>query len=41
RVNDQSTAIWYGEDCGPWFYSFGFADSNGLKQCCYRRDSSN
>ncbi|RIB07204.1 hypothetical protein C2G38_2114409 [Gigaspora rosea] len=40
RVNDQSDAICYNQDYGPWFHSFGHYDPDGPKQWSYRSSNT-
>ncbi|RIB07205.1 hypothetical protein C2G38_2114414 [Gigaspora rosea] len=36
RVNDQSNAIYYSQNHGPWFYEFGHHVSHGPKEWYYK-----
>ena len=40
RVNDQSYAIYYDSNHGPWFHQFGHYDPDGLKTFYYNRASN-
>ncbi|RIB29723.1 hypothetical protein C2G38_2055919, partial [Gigaspora rosea] len=40
RVNDQSDAIFYGKDHGPWFFLFGHHVSHGPKKWYYKSNNA-